>query len=89
MLFDEVMSVLDPELVDDVLVVMRNLGCEGMTMIVVTHEMQFTRKAVDRVIFTDDGTAVETGDPRGLFTSPRSERRCPFLSRYQTSRAMP
>ena len=89
MLFDEVTSALDPELVDEVLAVMRSLGREGMTMIVVTHEMQFAREAADSVIFMDSGAVVETGEPQSLFTNPRSERLRSFLRRYiQSARAV-
>ena len=70
MLFDEVTSALDPELVGEVLVVMRDLAREGMTMLVVTHEMQFAREVGDRVIFMDAGKIVEEGDPRDVLDSP-------------------
>jgi ABC-type polar amino acid transport system ATPase subunit len=79
MLFDEATSALDPELVGDVLRVMRQLAREGMTMIVVTHEMDFARDVADRVVFMDNGNIVEEGPPSELFTSPRSPRTRQFL----------
>lgn len=79
MLFDEATSALDPELVRDVLGVMRDLAREGMTMIVVTHEMQFARDVADRVIFMDDGVIVEQGTPEQVFDHPQSERTKDFL----------
>ena len=81
MLFDEPTSALDPELVGDVLAVMRELKHDGMTMLVVSHEMRFAREAADRVVFMDQGTIVETGDPGALFGAPRSERLRSFLAR--------
>ncbi|MBP9115830.1 MAG: amino acid ABC transporter ATP-binding protein [Acidimicrobiia bacterium] len=81
MLFDEVTSALDPELVGDVLQVMRKLANEGMTMVVVTHEMDFARGVADRVVFMDDGVVVEQGDPEDIFTNPKNERTKLFLSR--------
>jgi ABC-type polar amino acid transport system ATPase subunit len=81
MLFDEVTSALDPELVAEVLVVMRNLAREGMTMLVVTHEMQFAREVGDRVVFMDDGRIVEEGEPVELLDNPRQERTRRFLRR--------
>ncbi len=72
MLFDEATSALDPELVGEVLRVMRQLAAEGMTMIVVTHEMDFAREVADRVVFMDDGAIVEEGPPQQIFTAPRS-----------------
>jgi glutamine transport system ATP-binding protein len=80
MLFDEVTSALDPELVGEVLEVMRRLAEEGMTMMVVTHEMAFAREAGSRMIFIDDGRIVEEGHPREMFASPREERTRRFLS---------
>jgi glutamine transport system ATP-binding protein len=80
MLFDEVTSALDPELVGEVLEVMRRLAEEGMTMIVVTHEMAFAREAGSRMIFMDDGRIIEDGHPREMFASPRQERTRRFLS---------
>jgi polar amino acid transport system ATP-binding protein len=79
MLFDEATSALDPELVGDVLRVMRQLAGEGMTMIVVTHEMDFARDVADRVVFMDSGAIVEEGPPATVFTNPRSPRTRQFL----------
>jgi len=79
MLFDEVTSALDPELVGDVLRVMRQLASDGMTMIVVTHEMGFAREVADRVIFMADGVIVEEGPPAEIFTQPKNERTLQFL----------
>lgn len=79
MLFDEATSALDPELVGEVLRVMRQLANEGMTMIVVTHEMDFARDVADRVVFMDNGNIVEDGPPSELFTNPRSPRTRQFL----------
>lgn len=79
MLFDEATSALDPELVRDVLGVMRDLAREGMTMIVVTHEMGFAREVADRVVFMDGGVIVEEGTPEQVFDHPRSERTAEFL----------
>ena len=81
MLFDEVTSALDPELVKEVLDVMRELALEGMTMIVVTHEMGFAREVGDRVIMMDEGAIIEQGKPSELFTSPKNERTQSFLSK--------
>ena len=81
LLFDEPTSALDPELVGDVLEVMRDLAKEGMTMIVVTHEMGFARDVCDRVIFMADGYIVEQGDPKDVFNNPKEERTRAFLSR--------
>jgi len=81
MLFDEPTSALDPELVGDVLAVMRNLAEEGMTMMVVTHEMAFAREVADRVVFMDDGTVVEEGHPDDVIGGPREERTRSFLQR--------
>ena len=81
MLFDEVTSALDPELVGEVLVVMRDLARDGMTMMVVTHEMQFAREVGDRVIFMDDGRIVEQGQPVDVLDRPREERTRRFLRR--------
>ena len=79
MLFDEATSALDPELVRDVLAVMRDLAQGGMTMIVVTHEMKFARDVADRVIFMDGGVVVEQGTPAEVFDHPKSERTREFL----------
>ena len=80
MLFDEATSGLDPELVGEVLNVMAQLAAEGMTMIIVTHEMQFAEDVSDRVIFMDDGAIVEEGLPSRLFTAPSHARTQAFLS---------
>jgi ABC-type polar amino acid transport system ATPase subunit len=79
MLFDEATSALDPELVGEVLRVMRQLASEGMTMVVVTHEMDFAREVADRVVFMDQGAIVEDGPPEQLFTAPKSPRTRQFL----------
>ncbi|WNC13415.1 amino acid ABC transporter ATP-binding protein [Brevibacillus brevis] len=79
MLFDEPTSALDPELVGEVLKVMKELALEGMTMVVVTHEMGFAREVADEVIFMDQGVVVEQGSPEQLFTQPREERTRQFL----------
>ncbi|MCL4288419.1 MAG: ATP-binding cassette domain-containing protein, partial [Thermoleophilia bacterium] len=79
MLFDEVTSALDPELVKEVLDVMRELADEGMTMLVVTHEIGFAREAADRVIFMDGGVIVEEGPPAQVIDAPRHERTKAFL----------
>jgi polar amino acid transport system ATP-binding protein len=81
MLFDEPTSALDPELVGDVLDVMRDLALEGMTMIVVTHEMGFAREVGDAVVFMDGGVVVEQGDPRQVLTDPQHERTRAFLGK--------
>ena len=81
MLFDEPTSALDPEMVNEVLDVMVSLAKEGMTMLVVTHEMGFARKAADRIIFMADGAIVEDTDPESFFTQPRSERARDFLGK--------
>jgi polar amino acid transport system ATP-binding protein len=80
MLFDEVTSALDPELVGEVLQVMKDLAAEGMTMMVVTHEMGFAREVGTRMLFIDGGVVVEDGDPREVFASPKSERLQQFFS---------
>lgn len=82
MLFDEPTSALDPELVGDVLAVMKQLKASGMTMLVVSHEMKFARDAADRVIFMDQGRIVEQGTPEQLFEQPSHERTRAFLSRF-------
>lgn len=84
LLFDEPTSALDPEMVQEVLDVMAALASEGMTMIVVTHEMGFARKVADRVIFMDDGSIVESSTPEKFFTRPESERGRDFLSKILT-----
>ena len=81
MLFDEPTSALDPEMVKEVLEVMKQLAREGMTMVVVTHEMGFAREVSDRVIFMDEGRIVETGSPKEIFLHPRNERCKMFLSK--------
>jgi ABC-type polar amino acid transport system ATPase subunit len=81
MLFDEVTSALDPELVGEVLIVMRDLARDGMTMLVVTHEMQFAREVGDRLVFMDEGRIVEEGVPADVLDRPREERTRRFLRR--------
>ena len=81
MLFDEPTSALDPELVGDVLDAMRQLARDGMTMIVVTHEMGFAREVADQVVFMDEGVVVESGSPAAVLGSPRHERTRAFLSK--------
>lgn len=78
-LFDEPTSALDPELVFEVLSVIRNLAEQNMTMIIVTHEMSFAREVADRIIFMDDGKIVEQGDPKDIFENPKEERTKKFL----------
>ncbi|MBN1892387.1 MAG: amino acid ABC transporter ATP-binding protein [Clostridiales bacterium] len=80
MLFDEPTSALDPELVGEVLIVMQNLAKEGMTMMVVTHEMGFAREVADRVIYMDEGSIIEQGTPEEVFDHPKNERTKAFLS---------
>ena len=80
MLFDEPTSALDPEMISEVLDVMKELARSGMTMMVVTHEMGFAREVADRIIFMEDGQIVETGTPEHFFTNPREERTKLFLS---------
>jgi ABC-type histidine transport system ATPase subunit len=79
LLFDEPTSALDPELVGEVLKVMRELADEGRTMVVVTHEMRFARQVADRVVFLAGGRIVEEGDPEEVFTQPKEERTRAFL----------
>ena len=81
MLFDEPTSALDPEMVGEVLAVMQALAEEGMTMVVVTHEMGFARQVADRVLFLDEGLVVEEGLPAAIFDQPRQERTQRFLSK--------
>jgi len=81
MLFDEPTSALDPEMVGEVLDVMRSLAKEGMTMVIVTHEMGFAREVADRVLFVDDGQVLEQGAPQDLFEHPQQERTKLFLSK--------
>jgi polar amino acid transport system ATP-binding protein len=80
MLFDEPTSALDPEMIGEVLDVMKALATEGMTMAVVTHEMGFAREVADRVVFMDNGAVVEEGTPEHFFTSPNHPRAQQFLS---------
>jgi polar amino acid transport system ATP-binding protein len=82
LLFDEPTSALDPELVGEVLVVMRELAREGMTMVIVTHEMGFAREAATRVTFLDRGRVVETGSPEQFFSNPETDRARQFIQRY-------
>ncbi len=83
MLFDEPTSALDPELVGEVLLTMRELAIEGMTMVVVTHEMAFAREVADRVIFMDQGVIVEEGPPQKLFENTEQDRTKAFLKRIR------
>jgi ABC-type polar amino acid transport system ATPase subunit len=80
MLFDEPTSALDPEMINEVLDVMKNLATEGMTMVVVTHEMGFAREVSDWIIFMDDGQIVETGTAEHFFKNPQEDRTKLFLS---------
>jgi general L-amino acid transport system ATP-binding protein len=81
MLFDEPTSALDPEMVGEVLDVMRELAAEGMTMMIVTHEMGFAREVADRVVYIDQGAILEVGTPAQIFDTPQNERTKTFLSR--------
>jgi ABC-type polar amino acid transport system ATPase subunit len=81
MLFDEPTSALDPEMITEVLEVMKGLAADGMTMIIVTHEMGFAREVADRVVFMAEGQIVETADPESFFTNPREVRTQRFISR--------
>jgi polar amino acid transport system ATP-binding protein len=81
MLFDEPTSALDPEMVGDVLEVMKDLAAEGMTMVIVTHEMSFARDVADRVIIMDEGNIIEEGNPKQIFNDPEHPRAKDFLSR--------
>ena len=83
LLFDEPTSALDPELVGEVLSVMRDLSAEGMTMVVVTHEMSFAREVCQEVVFMDDGQVVEQSTPDKFFSNPQTERAKRFLTRYE------
>ena len=80
MLFDEATSALDPEMIGEVLDVMKTLANEGMTMVVVTHEMGFAREVSDRIIFMDHGSIVEQGSPEQIFSTPKEERTKQLLS---------
>jgi glutamate transport system ATP-binding protein len=84
MLFDEPTSALDPEMINEVLDVMIGLAKDGMTMIVVTHEMGFARKAADRVVFMADGEVLEDRTPEEFFTNPQTDRAKDFLSKLIT-----
>ena len=81
MLFDEPTSALDPEMVGEVLNVMKNLAENGMTMVIVTHEMGFAREVADRVLFIDEGNILEQGTPAELFGNPQHDRTKNFLSK--------
>ncbi len=81
MLFDEPTSALDPETIGEVLDIMKTLAKEGMTMVVVTHEMGFAREVADRIVFMDQGRILEEAHPRDFFSQPREERARLFLSR--------
>ena len=83
LLFDEPTSALDPEMVGEVLNVMQKLAAEGMTMIVVTHEMAFARDVSNHVVFMADGVICEEGEPHQLFEQPKSERTAEFLARFR------
>ena len=86
MLFDEPTSALDPEIVGEVLDVMKALAAQGMTMVVVTHEMAFAKEVSDRVVFMDQGVILEQGGPKEIFGNPKNERTREFLSRYLEDR---
>jgi polar amino acid transport system ATP-binding protein len=81
LLFDEPTSALDPEMVGEVLELMKELADEGMTMVVVTHEMGFAKEVADRVVFMDEGRIVEIGTPDEIFNQPKSERLRDFLAK--------
>lgn len=83
MLFDEVTASLDPEMVREVLDVILNLAKQGMTMIIVTHEMSFARAVADKIVFIDEGSICEISEPNGFFTSPKTERAQHFLNIFQ------
>ncbi len=80
MLFDEPTSALDPEMISEVLDVMKDLAESGMTMVVVTHEMGFAREVADRLVFMEDGNIIEINEPEGFFSNPKSDRTKLFLS---------
>ena len=84
-LFDEPTSALDPEMVGEVLNVMKNLANDGMTMIVVTHEMAFARDVADRVLFMHEGVILEQGTPEALFSDPQHQQTKDFLARFRNS----
>ncbi len=81
MLFDEPTSALDPEMINEVLDVMRDLARDGMTMVVVTHEMGFAREVADRIVFMDEGRIVEEGAPKAFFANPAQERTRRFIGK--------
>ena len=83
MLFDEVTAALDPEMVREVLDVIMELSEQGLTMLIVTHEMSFARAVADRIVFMDGGHIVETGTPEEFFTAPKTERARTFLDNFQ------
>ena len=83
LLFDEPTSALDPEMVGEVLAVMKDLANEELTMIVVTHEMQFAHEVSDRVVFMDDGVILEEGTPDAIFNNPQKDRTKAFVSRFR------
>ncbi|MEK7312083.1 MAG: ATP-binding cassette domain-containing protein, partial [Chloroflexota bacterium] len=83
MMFDEPTSALDPELIGEVLNVMKQLAKEGMTMVIVTHEMNFAREVADRVVFMDEGCIIEQADPDTIFTNPADPRTKQFLERIR------
>ena len=86
LLFDEPTCALDPEMVGEILDVMKELAREKMTMVIVTHEMGFARDVSDRVVFMDSGVIVEEGSPEEIFGHPKNERTRTFLSRYLNAR---
>jgi polar amino acid transport system ATP-binding protein len=88
MLFDEVTSALDPELVAEVLAVIRELAAGGMTMVLATHEMSFARDIANRVCFLDEGRILEQGAPEQIFTAPQEERTQRFLQRIIEARRL-
>ena len=81
MLFDEPTSALDPEMVGEVLNVMKSLANDGMTMVIVTHEMGFAKEVGDRVLFIDEGKVLESGTPEEIFNNPKNQRTKDFLSK--------
>ena len=83
MLFDEPTSALDPEMVGEVLKVMKDLASEGMTMVIVTHEMNFAKEVADKIIFMDEGQIVETSSPDEFFKEPKTERARRFLNIFK------
>ena len=83
LLFDEPTSALDPEMVNEVLDVMKNLASTGLTMLIVTHEMQFARDVADRVVFIDDGKVLEENNAKEFFANPKEKRTKEFLSRFK------